>query len=116
MAEIKPVTPEARALADRVIKALATDELVEGYDLAAGMFGTRFSQILIELAGYKAWYEEAVAESNLAGYGMLSVAQVIRHQAEEIRDLNWRLDEARQEASAAKSELNWSKDRTQWGA
>lgn len=113
---IKPVTPEARKLADRVIKALETDELVEGFDLTAGMFGTQFSQLLIELAEYKTWYDEAMAVSNTAGYAGMSVAQVIKCQADEIRDQSWRLEEARQAASDAKSELNWSKDRTQWGA
>lgn len=106
---IKPVTPEARALADRIIEALRTDELVEGYDLTAGMFGTQFSQLVIELAAQGGpLYAELVKERD-------ALRDQVADLDHDLRQCQIDLGDAREEASDARTELHWLSDRSQWG-
>lgn len=106
---LKPVTPESRALADRIVQALLNDELIEGYDLEAGMFGTQFSQLIIELAALGGpLYAELAAERDTLRKQLTDLTHALRVCQTE-------LGNAREEASDARTELHWLKDRSQWG-
>lgn len=115
MTQIKPVTPEARALADRVIEALEADELIEGYDLTAGMFGTQFSQLLIELSTLSAELRLVRDQKKSLERKLEEMTNDRNRWVEDHDDMAELYRRSRSEIEDLKVMNSWRDDNKQWG-